>query len=66
MVVRSRAGGEPLDAIAFNCLPENLPGGGSGSAGLRLLYRLAVNRWRGRESCQLVVEEIVEQTGSPR
>jgi single-stranded-DNA-specific exonuclease len=59
MVVRSRAGGEPLDAIAFNCLPENLPGGGSGSAGLRLLYRLAVNRWRGRESCQLVVEEIV-------
>jgi single-stranded-DNA-specific exonuclease len=59
MVVRSRAGGEPLDAIAFNCLPEDLPGGGSGSAGLRLLYRLAVNRWRGRESCQLVVEEIV-------
>jgi len=55
MVVRSRAGGAPLDAIAFNCLPEDLPRGGA----LRLLYRLAVNRWRGQESCQLVVEDIL-------
>ncbi|MDX1381062.1 MAG: single-stranded-DNA-specific exonuclease RecJ [Xanthomonadales bacterium] len=55
MVLRSRGGGTPLDAIAFNCLPEDLPGAGA----LRLLYRLAVNRWRGQESCQLVVEDIL-------
>lgn len=63
MVVRSRDGGEPLDAIAFNRLPEDLPrnvtGDRDGEA-VRLLYRLAVNRWRGSESCQLVVEDIVE------
>jgi hypothetical protein len=55
MVLRSRAGGGPLDAIAFNRLPEDLPGSGV----VRLLYRLAVNRWRGQANCQLVVEEIV-------
>jgi hypothetical protein len=44
-----------VDAIAFNRLPEDLPSG----AAVRLLYRLAVNRWAGAESCQLVVEQIV-------
>lgn len=55
MIVESFDGSEPLDAIAFNRLPENLPDTGT----VRLLYRLGINRWRGNESCQLMVEEIV-------
>jgi single-stranded-DNA-specific exonuclease len=55
MVVERHGGGAPLDAIAFNRLPDDLPPGGP----VRLLYRLGVNRWRGNESCQLMVEEIV-------
>ena len=55
MIAQSTGGGEALDAIAFNRLPEDLPKSGT----VRLLYRLAVNRWRGNESCQLMVEEIV-------
>ena len=55
MIVRSRDGGEEVDAIAFNCLPEDLPA----STGVRMLYRLGVNRWRGQESCQLLVEHIL-------
>jgi len=55
LVLRSMDGGEPVDAIAFNCLPEQL----GDSRSLRLLYRLAVNRWRDSESCQLVVEQLV-------
>jgi single-stranded-DNA-specific exonuclease len=56
MLVQSTAGGEVLDAIAFNNLPENLPQSGS----VRLLYRLGINRWRGDVICQLMVEEIVK------
>jgi single-stranded-DNA-specific exonuclease len=55
MIVQALDGGEPLDAIAFNRLPEDLPLSGA----VRLLYRLGINRWRGNESCQLIVEEIV-------
>ena len=55
MFVRSIDCGEPVDAIAFNRLPEDLPASGA----VRLLYRLGINRWRGSESCQLMVEEIV-------
>ena len=55
MVVQPIIGGEAVDAIAFNRLPENLPPTGP----VRLLYRLGINRWRGSESCQLLVEEIV-------
>lgn len=54
MVVQSLDGSEPLDAIAFNRLPEDLPESDS----VRLLYRLEINRWRGNESCQLRVEEL--------
>jgi single-stranded-DNA-specific exonuclease len=61
MVVRSRDGGEPLDAIAFNRLPEQLPSGALAGGGIGLLYRLSINRWRGSESCQLVVEDIIDQ-----
>ena len=55
LVLRSLDGGQPVDAIAFNCLPEQL----GDSRSLRLLYRLAVNRWRDSESCQLVVDQLV-------
>jgi len=55
MLVRSLDGGEPVDAIAFRCSPEDL----GGATAVRLLYRLGVNRWRGSASCQLVVEQIV-------
>ena len=55
LVVRSLDHGQPVDAIAFNCSPEAL----GGSRSVELLYRLGVNRWRGSESCQLVVEHIV-------
>jgi single-stranded-DNA-specific exonuclease len=56
MMVRTIDGSEPVDAIAFNRLPEDLPSSGA----VRLLYRLGINRWRGSESCQLMVEEIVK------
>jgi single-stranded-DNA-specific exonuclease len=56
MMVRSVSGSEEIDAIAFNYLPDDLPVSGA----VRLLYRLGVNRWRGSQSCQLMVEEIVQ------
>jgi len=56
MIVQSIEGSEPVDAIAFNQMPEDLPQSGA----VRLLYRLGINRWRGNESCQLMVEEIVK------
>ena len=56
LLLRSRDGGQPLDAIAFNRRPADL----ANAVSLRILYRLAVNRWRGSETCQLVVEDIVD------
>lgn len=55
MVVRPLDGREPLDAIAFNRTPGDLPQSGPA----RMLYRIGINRWRGEESCQLMIEEIV-------
>ncbi len=55
MVLRSVDGGEPIDAIAFGKLPEEL--GGRRSA--RMLYRLDVNHFRGEASAQLVVDHIL-------
>lgn len=54
MIVQA-AGGEAVDAIAFNRSPEDIPPGGS----VRLLYRLGVNRWRGSATCQLMVEQML-------
>lgn len=61
MIVQHVDGGEELDAIAFNHLPEDLEraAGSSGSVVARMLYRLDINRWRGRESCQLIIEHLV-------
>ena len=55
MIVRPLDGREPLDAIAFNRTPGDLPQSGPA----RMLYRIGINRWRGEESCQLMIEEIV-------
>jgi len=56
LILQPFGGMEPVDAIAFNRLPEDLPGSGN----VRILYHLGVNRWRGNESCQLMVAEIVK------
>jgi single-stranded-DNA-specific exonuclease len=61
MIVRSAGGGQEIDAIAFNRSPEDLPRSGPA----RFLYRLDVNRWRGSESCQLLVENIVREPSEP-
>ena len=55
MIVQSVDGGAEIDAIAFNRLPEDLPAGGS----VRMLYHLSINRWRGQQSCQLMVTDLV-------
>lgn len=53
--LRPHGAPEPVEAIAFNHAPEDLPTGAS----VRLLYRLDINRWRGSETCQLMVERVV-------
>jgi len=55
MKVRPRGGRQAVEAIAFNQTAEDLPDDGNA----HLLYRLDINRWRGNESCQLMVERIV-------
>ena len=55
MILRPLEGDEALDAIAFNRMPDDLPPSGP----VRLLFRVGINRWRGEESCQLMVEHIV-------
>jgi single-stranded-DNA-specific exonuclease len=55
MIVRPIDGSEEVDAIAFNRMPQDLPESGP----VRLLYRLDINRWQGREECQLMVDHIV-------
>lgn len=59
MVLRPLDGHEPVDAIAFGTLPEDLPGGNSA----RFLYRLDVNHFRGARTCQLIVEHVVRAGG---
>jgi single-stranded-DNA-specific exonuclease len=56
MSLRPMGGREPIDAIAFGHQPEDLPGAGAA----RMLYRLEVNRFRGHETCQLVIQGIVQ------
>ncbi|MFT7564646.1 MAG: single-stranded-DNA-specific exonuclease, partial [Bacteroidia bacterium] len=55
MVVRPLDGSEPVDAIAFGRLPEQLPVSG----GVRLLYKLDINHFRGERICQLMVDRIL-------
>jgi single-stranded-DNA-specific exonuclease len=54
MTVRPQQGRQSIDAIAFGASPDDLHGPSA-----RLLYRLDVNHFRERETCQLVVERIL-------
>ena len=53
--VRHPDGGRELDAIAFNTLETDCPPTGQTA---HLAYRLDINRYRGIESLQLIVEQI--------
>lgn len=59
MRVRPAAGGNPVDAIAFN------QAGPAYRGTVQLTYRLDVNEFRGIESPQLIVEQIVNISGMP-
>lgn len=52
-------GTDELDAIAFNQLPEDLERAACGRTSVRMVYKLDVNRWQGREGCQLLIEHFV-------
>jgi single-stranded-DNA-specific exonuclease len=58
MRVRPSSGGNTIDAIAFNQAGPALRGI------VRLAYRLDVNEYRGAETAQLVVEQIVALDGA--
>ena len=60
MQVRPVDGRGSIDAIAFGCLPEDLPD--SDTTGL--IYKLDINHFRGRKTCQLMVERILSEPGS--
>ena len=53
MLLRPRAGGRELDAIAFNAVDY---GWDQTAENVRLAYRLDVNEFRGQRSLQLMVE----------
>lgn len=55
MVLRPIDGSDPIDAIAFGKLPEDL----REQRSARMLYRLDINRYRGESSAQLIVEHIL-------
>jgi len=51
----ARTAASPIDAIAFNTLPEDLP---DPSGLIQCAYRLDVNEYRGQRTVQLIVEHI--------
>lgn len=55
MSLRPVGGRCPVDAIAFGTLPQDLPG----TETTGFVYRLDINHFRGRKTCQLMVEQIV-------
>ena len=55
MQLRPVDGHAAVAAIAFGCLPEDLPQ----TATLRIIYKLDINHFRGHKTCQLLVEEIL-------
>lgn len=56
MVLRPLDGSDPIDAIAFGKLPEDL----HGRRRLRMVYRLDLNHFRGETSAQLLVEHLLD------
>lgn len=57
MQLRPAGGHSRIDAIAFGCLPEDLPSTDT----VRLVYKLDVNHFRGHKTCQLIVEHILTE-----
>ena len=57
MMLRPVDGYSAIDAIAFGCLPEDLPD----SDTVSLVYKLDVNHFRGHKTCQLMVEQIMDK-----
>ena len=57
MQLRAVDGQTSIDAIAFGCLPEDLPKTDT----VGLVYKLDINHFRGRETCQLMVEQIQKE-----
>jgi single-stranded-DNA-specific exonuclease len=57
MMLRPVDGHHSIDAIAFGCLPEDLPD----SDTVSLVYKLDVNHFRGHKTCQIVVEQIMHK-----
>ena len=60
MQLRPVGGQGSIDAIAFRCLPEDLPDTGA----VGFVYKLDINHFRGRKTCQLMVEKILCGPGS--
>lgn len=58
MQLRPVNGHNSIDAIAFGRLPEDLPDADT----VRLIYKLDINHFRGRKSCQLMVEQILAES----
>lgn len=56
MTVRPVGGDSSIDAIAFGKLPEHLPD----SDTTAFIYRLDINHFRGRKTCQLMIEQILD------
>ncbi len=55
MTLRPVGGRNSVDAIAFGTLPEDLPAADTTG----FVYRLDINHFRGRKTCQLMVEKIL-------
>ncbi len=55
MRLRPVNGHSSIDAIAFGRLPEDLPD----SDTIGLIYKLDINHFRGRKTCQVMVEQIL-------
>ena len=55
MTLRPAGGGGSIDAIAFGKLPEDLPA--TDTTGF--VYKLDINHFRGRKTCQLMVQQIL-------
>ncbi len=58
MQLRPVDGRTRIDAIAFGCLPEDLPPTDT----LRIIYKLDINHFRGHKTCQLMVEQILAES----
>jgi len=56
MQLRPANGDGSIDAIAFGCLPEDLPDADT----IDLVFKLDINHFRGRKTCQLMVEQITQ------